>query len=83
MRLAFYKLAVELVSFDVFGLFIAMPFHFWFLGHSKLTQVGGSNTLTPGNIQFGHLTDPHPFQLFGALRARKYTITVVYLTYSL
>ena len=50
MRFAVYKLAVQLVSFDVFGLFVTVPGHCWFLRHRALTQVGGSKTLTPGNI---------------------------------
>jgi hypothetical protein len=51
MQFAVYKLAVELVSFDVFRLFITVPGHCWFLGHRKLTQDGSSKTLPPGNIQ--------------------------------
>ena len=51
MQFAVYKLAVELVSFDVFRLFITVPGHGWFLRHRKLTQGGSSKTLPPGNIQ--------------------------------
>lgn len=51
VQLAVYKPAVEVVSFDEFGLFITVPGHCLTLRYRELTQGGGSITLPPGNIR--------------------------------